>query len=1191
MSLGDFVVTASPLEDDSDPTYTHFAHRNEFINLLTRLVSVDVTHSPSEVEEQAEVAIVKSLGSILDFYLPLPGLLDPSLGEILSPLLDKLSSALDLLVNESELIVNAARLHRLGQVINWLVKVRGWKANVPHFPSDIKYINLLVSLLSPSSNRPSSSTTPLLIHHPLLCSQDAWELRAVLLLWLAMLLTVPFNLSVFSIDQSTSSSLDLVSKNILFSVPTAVLARQVIVLSIPLLDRPGKEGVYAALVLARLYSREDVVNSLPGFLNFARQSIQEGDREAEANLIASLFAFLAFLPAMMRSERLKMMVEFEDWLLDYLSGTRTAASSGLIRKLAVKTKGRWWLARLGSTTYKSGEVDMPEGLETIIDSLMSGLSDKDTIVRYSSAKYLARLAALLPPELAHQIVMATLELYNGTEDIPVILSDFGAIIDPARWHGVCLASAELARRGLLKNDAISGAITWGLRALSFDLRRSSHSIGANVRDAAAYLLWSISRACTAEEIAPYAEKMATSMVCVACFDREVGVRRAASAAFQEGVGRLGLYPEGIDVLGHTDFFSVSVRRAAFTEAAPAVAKHEVYRRQMREHLHHITLRHWDTSMRTLAGGALRCILDLGDVSDLQDSLEREINNLISVDPTSVHGALVALLGISTLDKSSQSQRLIISEALSTIRSGVFLSPVGGDILKATCELFTTCLSQEALNLPEVTKVLDLVILSSMRRREAECHEAVADVYTRLSELTDPTDLIIKLINDLKSIRPPQRQSAALSLGHIRHLTHSQLMRKAIEALLRQLDSSTKADVETRRNTIRSLTDICLQTSSSQLIVDSSTFKTVFNTIIKGLDDYSTDQRGDVGSWIRIVSLRSLGRIIPAAVVDERVLGLVSQVEFDEMIGGMIKQSLEKLGPVRAAAACALASVRSCAVGIWDWEGIDCLRYDGDEDSFRYVDPRHWFTSPLPLLRTKYRLYVLSGLTQSIGTSLSSDNVAFESLSIYMGQHSEVVHDVMRDLSGLLKENINTNRIFLPVMGTLTRLLNIGFMPDPSVTKRILLVGCKGLDKMKSIERIMTTMRLVLSLLNLFLTFPLSEQTSSSLAEPSTINKETFSYQMTSSVPGKTKSFTGEDITSMFNQITQKIGLFLNHRFPRIRAMCAEELYLILSDSGNDVLEDLLLETVWTKEVGDVPDKVVAMLDSLSLNRGDEIHMR
>ena len=86
---------------------------------------------------------------------------------------------------------------------------------------------------------------------------------------------------------------------------------------------------------------------------------------------------------------------------------------------------------------------------------------------------------------------------------------------------------------------------------------------------------------------PFASIVATRLICVACFDREVGVRRAASAAFQEGVGRLvrqifgpvkaanvaqGVYPEGIDVLGHTDFYSVSIRRFAFSIAAPFVAK-------------------------------------------------------------------------------------------------------------------------------------------------------------------------------------------------------------------------------------------------------------------------------------------------------------------------------------------------------------------------------------------------------------------------------------------------------------------------------------------------------------------------------------------------------------------------------------------------------------------------------------------
>ena len=76
------------------------------------------------------------------------------------------------------------------------------------------------------------------------------------------------------------------------------------------------------------------------------------------------------------------------------------------------------------------------------------------------------------------------------------------------------------------------------QALTFDIRRATHSIGSNVRDAAAYVLWSLSRACPADVIRPFAEDMATSLISVACLDREVGVRRAASAAYQEGVGRL-----------------------------------------------------------------------------------------------------------------------------------------------------------------------------------------------------------------------------------------------------------------------------------------------------------------------------------------------------------------------------------------------------------------------------------------------------------------------------------------------------------------------------------------------------------------------------------------------------------------------------------------------------------------------------
>jgi tubulin-specific chaperone D len=118
-----------------------------------------------------------------------------------------------------------------------------------------------------------------------------------------------------------------------------------------------------------------------------------------------------------------------------------------------------------------------------------------------------------------------------------------------------------------------------------------HSIGSNVRDAATYALWSLPRAYDASTITPFANKLAKNLISVSAYDREVHIRRAASAAFQEYVGRTvcgftnsfrgaqlvlnipqGIFPHGIDVLGKIDFFAVGVRRNAFLVAAPQVAE-------------------------------------------------------------------------------------------------------------------------------------------------------------------------------------------------------------------------------------------------------------------------------------------------------------------------------------------------------------------------------------------------------------------------------------------------------------------------------------------------------------------------------------------------------------------------------------------------------------------------------------------
>ena len=85
------------------------------------------------------------------------------------------------------------------------------------------------------------------------------------------------------------------------------------------------------------------------------------------------------------------------------------------------------------------------------------------------------------------------------------------------------------------------------------------------RDAACYVCWAFARAYDPGVLAPHVASIANGLLIVACFDREVNCRRAASAAFQENVGRQGTFPHGIDILTVADYFSVGSRTNSYLD--------------------------------------------------------------------------------------------------------------------------------------------------------------------------------------------------------------------------------------------------------------------------------------------------------------------------------------------------------------------------------------------------------------------------------------------------------------------------------------------------------------------------------------------------------------------------------------------------------------------------------------------------
>lgn len=150
------------------------------------------------------------------------------------------------------------------------------------------------------------------------------------------------------------------------------------------------------------------------------------------------------------------------------------------------------------------------------------------------------------------------------------------------------------------------------QALHFEQRRGAFSVGSHVRDAAAYVCWSFARAYQPSAILDSFMVLAPALLCTGCYDREVACRRAAAAAFQESVGRLGAenFPEGMDIIASADYFSLGSRRQSFLTVAPSIARLPQYHVPLFEHVANIKVCSWDIRVRELAAEGLSALVPL-----------------------------------------------------------------------------------------------------------------------------------------------------------------------------------------------------------------------------------------------------------------------------------------------------------------------------------------------------------------------------------------------------------------------------------------------------------------------------------------------------------------------------------------------------------------------------------------------------
>ncbi|KDN39687.1 hypothetical protein K437DRAFT_8890 [Tilletiaria anomala UBC 951] len=1120
-----------------------------------------------------EEELFAELANILDEYQEQSYLLDPVLDRMVAPI----ATALRWHIQDCYAQTGKERSRNAGDEdgygLEWLsklmylyTKVRGHKIITHFFPHEVDDLLPVLALLE------ASQEASLLERRN---QKYSWQVRYTLLLWLSLVCMIPFDLKNFDITATGSKA---------HREPTA---DRIATIAKGFLSSSGKERDAGIMVLGKLFQRKDAAAQLDAYLPWCEQSLQTAKHDTSFPFLSTGILFsLCELLKVLNPDRAKEILPQLQSLLDTVNTQveaggelkknslvgkgRTKLSARIALKL-LKPRSARSLARPGvrakplmaeefaansdaDAEFDDGlDADVPEEVDGYIGELIESLSHQDTMVRYSAAKGLARVCTRLPPSMVPQVTEAIVSLFpSNVIQLPDGSIDLSAASEHT-WQGACLALAELARRGMLSTDSASSYIPaaaqyeldeqlmWVQRALFFDPRRGAHSVGSGVRDAACYVIWALARANDEKSIRPHADSLAANLVCVACTDREVSIRRAASAAFQECAGRLNIFPHGLEVIRKADFFAVGVRKQSFLDVLPAIAEHVIYREALLRQLQRVSLAHWDISVREAAAQAICSVVR----HDLDNLLMPTVDALLqpSKDQPLAHGRLLALaaLGASfgTNDPNDAcGRRAKILECCHTVANTLRSSGISQHLLEASCIAvaanFEGSIVAHKAKLPDLEDILETALASP----NGSTHESASQVVKAIASTYPSWDVFESVRRRWKSLSANQQQGWSLALGSIKPLHGS----SSVEEIARFLVNIVTPGKEQYSNIIEARRNSCI--SVARLLQHQScskdTILVICTALIGCLEDYTVDQRGDVGSWVRTAAMQSLASIVEGCEARAQTGYALLDVQ-----RSLLKQTAERIDSVRSCAAKSLHRTAQATPMIPRDRHMKALLSALDEATELNLRDASWlFTRLVSLLDdNRYRRSLLEGFLNSIGSKadVTRQSVASALHPWLLDSPIPRASLILVELHKLLEANFSSNKIFVPVIEACNILFDTVLETSTweqlsSLLQPMYKLAFRSVDKIKSLPRLQACVVLCVNMLT--------------------------------------------NVPSLRRRMVTHICAFLRHPFPTLRQNASERLYMILADflpveASESSLEDasiamaeaeeLLLNTPWVSQ--------------------------
>ncbi|XP_022244717.1 tubulin-specific chaperone D-like [Limulus polyphemus] len=1161
-----------------------FKEHEEITQIIKQLPSVYRERSTLDITYERFVYILSQ-------YQEQPHLLDPYLDTLLENLLN---------IGRDPNFHDGLR-HKAFQFLYIITKVRNYKVVVRHLPHEVADVEPVLSLLAEQNP----------------FDHETWETRYILLLWLSIIVMIPFHMERLDSNNKFNEGQ---------KKPTMERIIDVIKLYLSVGDKVQDA---AAFLASRFITRPDVKEvHLFSFLEWSLQILESDVSSMNGlNLQAGVLAALALLFKHGKREDVKGYgIEI---LKKVLGCGLMDSKSTVVRKMVLKLIQRIGLSflpiKVSAWRYNRGsrsltanlaaahpllpvnqgkseseehktdeDYELPDEMEDIIEQLLNGLRDKDTVIsvgedQASAVEHLLEEWGVIDRslELVLACVLKDCMGFSSGPDIAIFNQFYQSweYMDQSRYEtptdldklnslstGIfsCTCHNVFGRRGILLPQYLEKVVPVILKALVYDEVRGNFSVGAHIRDAACYVCWSFARAYSPEILKPYVMEIAGALLVTSVFDREINCRRAASAAFQENVGRQGTFPHGIDIVTAVDYFAVGSRTKSYLKISAYIAQFPEYTMPLINHLLKRKVQHWDTSIRELTAQTLYNLTSTSPTFMVKVALPLLIPLTKGIDLCARHGGILAVAQIIhalanyARSNNQKIKDIVGAELITEIQNiPVILTEkklfrgIGGELMRhAVCVLIEKS-SLAALPFHELWDIIDLwqdILEQCLRYVEPDIRAYAVSALSALcieyygSCRPRYTKLLDSCLLHLKSTQQEARCGNALAIGSLPKFVFAGSVQKVIDGLVEcaTLIENESTWAESRRDAVKALSSVC-QTIGGDLTLSEDgqhskeNIDRVYGCLLAGMKDYTLSNRGDIGAMVREAAMVAVQEV--TLQVSKSDVLLITKEISSQLFCALIQQNVEKIDRIRLVAGTAFSTLLHSSPQVPNIPHRNDLVQVFSQDVCHKVNwaaPAETFPLFMMLLCLKtYTYSLLRGVCVSVG-GLTESLVKYSRASLLFYLNSvqndmDTFNYICETLLKVFKNNLGKDYVTIPFLKTVDHLLAAGVftifssLVNHSFPLELLDLCWKEVAKSKDPQKIMAAIDVFCGLLQ----FP--------------------------EVCGK--------------RALTILAIHLCHRYPRIRKVTADKIYEALisypeitsEDAADDVMT-ILSDTEWDVNV-------------------------